>query len=366
MLSKEDQENLKKLEKKEGKLKLYSAGYPIFQRNFTRDSLISGIIMKDSKMIKSQLIFCEKHQGTKKDPSSGEEKGKIHHEFPGVRLGKGLLTTYNACDTTALFLIAHEKYLKLTKDRSLVESQKDSIKEATNYILRHLKKGFFIESPSFSNASDFALKVTYWKDSEINYREDGKISYPVIYTLVHVKNLMALRSAKKILRTKKFDISIRKMKKALKKLINENKKILIKDGKGENKKINSDILQMLFFLEKKDLKKNTIKSIMNVSKELETSYGYLTAKNNSHDEEKDYHVNTIWPFEQALINAGANKFNLNKISKVSLRIYEYLNKAPELFLYTENSEIKEKGCNPQLWTIAAKEYFKKNLSSYSH
>ena len=36
---------------------------------------------------------------------TGEEPGKIHHELPGVKQD-GLWTTYDACDTTALFLLA--------------------------------------------------------------------------------------------------------------------------------------------------------------------------------------------------------------------------------------------------------------------
>ena len=39
-------------------LNLYSAGIPNFKHNFTRDSIISAILMKDENMMKNQLLFC--------------------------------------------------------------------------------------------------------------------------------------------------------------------------------------------------------------------------------------------------------------------------------------------------------------------
>ena len=56
-------------------------------------------------MVNSGVQAVNHCEGTKVDANTGEEPGKIHHELPGVRL-RNMITTYNACDTTALFLIA--------------------------------------------------------------------------------------------------------------------------------------------------------------------------------------------------------------------------------------------------------------------
>ena len=183
---------------KEGNLKLYKAGLPGFPRNFTRDSIISAILLQNAQMLRDQLIFCARKQGKKKNPHTGEEPGKIFHEYPGVEIRKQS-TLYNACDTTALFIIGHKIYYDLTKDTSLIKSQKGNILMAVNYIINHLKEGLFFEDPKFSGAKKFALRVTYWKDSVLLGRRGGNPSYPASFFLAHIQNMHALRCAEKIL-----------------------------------------------------------------------------------------------------------------------------------------------------------------------
>ena len=174
---------------------LYRAGQT-YSANFSRDSIISALLKQDPEMLKNQLSFCAYEQGKKRNPLTGEEPGKIHHEFPGFKMINGLYTTYNACDTNALYLIGHYTYQKLTKDNSLAEEQKKNIEQATNYILRHIdENGFFIEDPKFCGNDKFALKVTYWKDSCLIDRDNGMPDYPVVYTLPHIQNLDGLRKS---------------------------------------------------------------------------------------------------------------------------------------------------------------------------
>lgn len=347
---------------KEKDLNLYAAGSPHFLRNFSRDSLISGILMQNPEMIKDQLIFCAKKQGKKKDPITGEEPGKIFHEYPGVNIkGAGFLTTYNACDTTALYLIAHKTYFDLTKDKSLSGMQIKNIKQATNYILAHVKNGFFIESPKFCDAKKFALRNTYWKDSEIINRENGTPKYPVIYTLAHIQNLAGLRAAYGFLKDKKIKESIENMIKNLKRLYDKKLGMfyIAIDKLGPIKGISSDSLHALFYLSPKDLPKKLVKEIVKSSDILESSIGYkATNTSGSKYGGFDYSLQ-VWPFEQAIIHAGAKKFKLQSLMKISSKIFKYLKKLksyPELLIISKNKIIK-KGCDPQLWTIAAENYF---------
>lgn len=347
---------------KEGDLNLYSAGSPHFLRNFSRDSLISGILMQNPKLLKDQLIFCARKQGKKKDPITGEEPGKIFHEYPGVNIkGAGFLTTYNACDTTALYLIGHEIYFKLTKDTILIKNQRENIKNATKYILSHLKNGLFFESPEFCNAEKFALRNTYWKDSEIIKRENGAPKYPVVYTLAHIQNSRGLMSASKILNSKNLKKISRTMIKNLKKLY--DKKLgtfyIAIDKLGPINGISSDYLHSLFYLSPKDLPKKLIKEVVKSSDILESSIGYKTINaSGSKYGSFDYSLQ-VWPFEQAIIHAGAKKFKLPHVMKISSRIFNYLKKVKnysELLIINKN-EIIKRGCDPQLWTIAAENYF---------
>ncbi|MFA5723858.1 MAG: hypothetical protein WC979_06385 [Candidatus Pacearchaeota archaeon] len=336
---------------------LYQAGLPDFPRNFTRDSIVSALILKDSKMLKNQLKFSALNQGRVKNPLTGEEPGKIHHEYPGV-LWNGLNTQYNACDTTALFLIGHDYYQKWTGDLSLAESQKEEIKNAVEYIKNHLDNDYlFFEDPKLCGASRFALKVTYWKDSEILDREDGQPIYPVVYTLAHIQNLSGIRAAGRILGSKDLINLGEKMKAALNKLLDPSSNIfyLALDSKGPIKGISSDLLHELFYLDNKDLSIEQINAIENASLELETTIGYRTLSPKIIVKDV-YHSETVWPFEQAIIHIGAKKFNLKKIQEVSSRILKVLDTDHEFFLLSKDN-IKKSGCNPQLWTIAAKHYF---------
>src|SRR3989344_3824002 len=197
-------EELKKLKNVFEGIEVYNAGIPKFLRNFTRDGIISAILMNDAKMLKNQLRFCSLNQGSKKNPITGEEPGKIFHEYPGVIFEKreNLSTEFNACDTTALFIIGHKKYFELTNDKTLLKEQKDNIQKAAAYIEKHLQNGLFTENPKFADAKKFALKVTYWKDSVLINRKGGEPKYPVVFTLAHIQNMRAMKYASELLETK--------------------------------------------------------------------------------------------------------------------------------------------------------------------
>lgn len=76
--------------------------------------------MNSAQIIREQLRFSSALQGRKKDHYTGEEPGKIHYEYPPVEL-RGYSVMFNACDTTALYLIAMETYLALTDDRAFIK-----------------------------------------------------------------------------------------------------------------------------------------------------------------------------------------------------------------------------------------------------
>lgn len=67
--------------------------------------------------------------------------------------------------------------------------------------------------------------MTYWKDSELKNgvlgSENRELNYPVVYTLAHIQNMCGLRSAAKILNSKKLEKAAEKMKKGLQKLYNK-------------------------------------------------------------------------------------------------------------------------------------------------
>jgi len=142
-----------------------------------------------------------------------------------------------------------------------------------------------------------------------------------------------------------------------------------KDNTGPLQGISSDALHLLYFLEQGDLSEKQLHRIVESSKVLETPVGYrllnpsivkdvIGGKKNGiilHVVE-GYHESTVWPFEQAIIHNGAKKFDLNHVAEVSSRVFPHLDSEPEYFVI-KGQEIEKGGCDPQLWTVAAKKYF---------
>ena len=363
---------MKRLRSEIDNLVLYNAGYPNFPRNFTRDSIISALLIRDPVMLKNQLLFCASKQGKKKNPFDGEEIGKIHHEYPGIVIdasskvyNPGLCTQYNSCDGAALFLIGHEAYQNLTEDYEFSKYQRKSIDNATEYILRHINNGLFVDGPGYCDTDKFALKVTYWKDSTMIDRERGEPSYPVVYPFAHIQNTRAIKSAARLLKSKNLKKISDNMVKAIRRLWDTELGLfyLAVDQKGPIRGISSDSLHSLFYLDKEDIPAIWTKSMCKSSKVLETKVGYLTLDPLLAKESYEYHTKTVWPFEQAMINIGARKFRLDNTVDISSRIMNCLDSDPEL-VTVYNDSIQKKGCDPQLWTIAAKKYFENPWTNY--
>jgi len=314
-----------------------------------------------SRNAKRAAFFLRTDAGRqKKNPYDGEEPGKIFHECPGVKLN-GLSTLYAACDTTALFLIGHEIYRKLTGDNEFADTNETQIKAAKNYILSHLNKNnVFTENPAFCGSKKFALKRTYWKDSELEHRPNGEPDYPIVYSLAHAQNTAGLRCAAKLLGSQKLNEKAEKMKNALNMLYDKSTGCfyMAVDESGPVHGISSDSLHMLAYLSRGDISKNRLEAISKSSELLETPAGYRTLDSKTAESAKDsYHTKTVWPFEQAIINIGAKKFGLKHAEEVSSRITKYLADSDAEIFVLNREKITPGGCSTQLWTLAAKKYF---------
>lgn len=87
---------------------------------------------------------------------------QVPHEWPGVQRPNGLWTTYSACDTTSLFIIATYTVKTRAGARArsrrasvsdltavaMVDALMPSIQRAVGYILSHVdSRGLFVDSP---------------------------------------------------------------------------------------------------------------------------------------------------------------------------------------------------------------------------
>ncbi len=86
----------------------YEAADPGYKRYFTRDDIKTGMMAGLDTMLESQIAFSAQRLGKIENPFTGEEPGKPPHEWPasGEILSpfrNSQFTTYNACDTGAIY-----------------------------------------------------------------------------------------------------------------------------------------------------------------------------------------------------------------------------------------------------------------------
>lgn len=331
---------------------LYRAAYPGYQSNFTRDSLLYGLLANDYDALLDQIDYSSEHQGKVANSDTGEEPGKIHHEFPSGQW-RGRPTEYNACDTTAMYLIAIATLANKMPD--VLKTYEKSITSAIKYIQRHLKNDLFFESPALCGATSFAVRVTYWKDSVLNgpYEEPN---YPITYSLVHFQNAYALKLIGQALKRRDLlELASRMTKVGIAKLWAKDHFIVARDGDGTVIDApSSDSLHALLYIEPYDIPSGYASSIEVYMRRLETKAGYRTGLPVGKSDD-DYHTRYVWVHEQALLHSAASKHGLEESATITARVVDYLATLPELIDPTKN--FAPAGNAPQLWVVGASKYF---------
>ena len=337
--------------------RLYQAADPGYTANFSRDSLTYALLAEDLRALRAQLEFSARHQGRRRDPETGEEPGKIHHELPGVQM-RGLWTTYNACDTTALFVIGLN-HLVHRGDRSIGRRYRDNLDRALAYLHEHLVDDVFYEDTKQCGGERFALKVTYWKDSELNV--DGskrEPTYPVAYALPHLQCKTALRAAARLTRSRELRAKADAMARRGFEMFwrGDHFAVAVQGDGTVVDPPSSDSLHALLFLRQQEISASDAQAVVEYCEQLATPFGYLPglAEVPGGDE---YHTRWVWVHEQALLHAAARRHGLQHAEQIAERITRSLTQGfPELIDPTSG----EPGGNPtQLWSIGAHVYFER-------
>ena len=347
-----------------------------YEENFSRDVLESGLMRRDPLMIRDQLIFGNSKISNSKDPISSAELWKYHHQNPGVLLNNGLSTEYNATDAVALYLLGHDLYQQTTGDKGLTQRFFINLFGATYvYALNHLNSRMqFEENPSYSGAVESALKRTDWKDSFVPLRPEGRAIGSVVYPIIQAQYMAAFRAASNLFETPQLTEVSDQMREGLNHLFDDTKGnfLIAADKFGPIKGINSDGLNMFFYLNPEDLTPKMLLSVIESSEVLETGIGYLNIEPEIGETlEDDYHYR-VWPKEQAAIFLGADKFlqwatqnnkaeyinPLMHVKEVATRCYPFIGDGAETLKERDGQVIAE-GPDYQLWSIVASEILEK-------
>jgi glycogen debranching enzyme len=337
----------------------YFAGLPGFPRNFSRDTIVSGIIAADHHLLDNQLAMSYVHQGKVFDPLTGEEPGKIHHEYPGVVWREPNLTTYNACDTTALYLTGLEflRHLNQRESNDFLSTHQESIEAALEYIFSHIRDDIFWEYPP-PGAEQYSIRITYWKDSIVpSTTGKEEPAYPVTFALAHFQAARGLLAAANLLeRTDLREIAHTMFTQGISKFITESAFCVLEDHDGRLEQPSSDELHALAYIPMKYADLLPLAAIQERVTPLITEAGIAcTPKAIGEHLPDTYHGYLVWVFEQAMIHYGSEKFGLHDIAAITTRCIPHIDTGHEIL--TVDPEIKPRGNTHQLWSVAARLYF---------
>ncbi|HTY91929.1 MAG TPA: glycogen debranching N-terminal domain-containing protein [Methanocella sp.] len=164
-----------------------AAGIPWYDTIFGRDSLITCFqtLMLNPSLSASTLRFLTLYQGTKVDPWTDEQPGKILHEIREGELANlhhiPHTPYYGTIDATMLYLILMSEYHKWTADEKVHADLKQGAEAAARWIDDYgdMDKDGFVEYIRMSDR--LGLINQGWKDSHNSIVfADGQLASPPI------------------------------------------------------------------------------------------------------------------------------------------------------------------------------------------
>ncbi|MES2668315.1 MAG: amylo-alpha-1,6-glucosidase [Patescibacteria group bacterium] len=179
---------------------------------FGRDSLITALLLLRvyektgdpylAGLVKNILINLAKLQGREHNRESGEEPGKIIHEFrperhehltrdqehPWFLYPDGIMRNYDTVDATPLFLMAVEKYYRLTEDEDLLDLLRGNVSDALAWLLTTMDdhQDGLVSYQFHPERTHGGLRVQSWMDSSESVFFEDRDEEPA-YTIAPVE-----------------------------------------------------------------------------------------------------------------------------------------------------------------------------------
>ncbi|HKD76419.1 MAG TPA: amylo-alpha-1,6-glucosidase, partial [Ktedonobacterales bacterium] len=162
------------------------AGVPWYACPFGRDGLITSIEFMPwfPEVARGTLAFLAEHQGTKEDPFTEEEPGKILHEYRRGELANcreiPFIPYYGTIDATPLFIMALEHYIRWTDDLKLLHLLWPNAEAAAQWMIAYgdCDGDGFLE---YQRIMETGLNNQGWKDSwDAISHQNGALADPPI------------------------------------------------------------------------------------------------------------------------------------------------------------------------------------------
>jgi len=337
---------------------------------FPRDLLTAALMLGDDGLLRESLRFSAATIGRRQDPCTGEEPGRVLHEFQEFRRD-GLSTRYNACETSHLFLLGAGQCLRQSRDEAFLREIREELRLAGEYIVRHIGDDLFWEDPRHCGAERYLLRATYWKDSFLPGCDTSR--YPVAYALVQAQTVAALRALAML--TTPLDLGFDRASLAAQasrmvgalwnRLWDQEQGYPgLGDEDGAVRGVSSDGLHMLAYLCPGDVPPDQQRALACAAGRLATPYGFRTYAPGQPDYSvTGYHQGSVWPFEQWFIARGALVHGLSKVADVAMGVSRALGRLGfvEIFYWDEKTglrgpgEVHGEGCDAQLWSVVVPE-----------
>jgi len=330
------------------------AGAPRYSTLFGRDALISAwqTLSIDASIAAATLRALASYQGSRVNPKSEEEPGKILHEHRFDAASRAELPQwdfpyYGSVDSTLLFLIVASEYLRETKDLRLVEELWPSLVAAYRWIQFYgdVDGDDFVE---YERKNPNGLFHQGWKDGSVDhlgirppvalvevqgYACAAHQAFAFLAEALDRKDRVegALQAAKRIrhrlndvfwMEDQGFFAIALDGTKRLRRAITSNPGHLLLCGAAEPRRINP-IIQRFF------------------RDDLWTPYGVRTHATSEPDfDAMSYHQGTVWPHDNWFLYRGllavGRREEAERIRGALLLAYRELGKMPEHYAVVDD------------------------------
>ncbi len=405
-------ETIKELETELGILA--SGKEEIFGCIFGRDSLITSLKLikvyehtKDpyfADLVKKILLNLASLQGREINIESGEEPGKIIHEFrpnnhdhltknidkPWYVYPDNAMRNYDSIDSTPLFLIACYRYWQLTDDVDFIAALEGNVKLSLNWILNYgdTNGDGFIDYRLNPERKHGGLQTHSWMDStESVFHEDGtRVVLPIAPVEAQGYAFLALKlwSRFYFYRDASFSTTLKSRATLLKTAFNNTfvtsdaRGMILATGIDGNGKLLSiarssmgHVLWASLEAEKDWVTESILKDefVPHIVARLmepdlfETKAGIRTLSSHSkYYSPNSYHNGSIWPHDTSITASGMDIFGYHtessRIRNALLQALNHFQTPIELFVYDETyaeytSPSGQKACKKQAWAAAS-------------
>ncbi len=391
----------------------------IYGCTFGRDTAITvlktlKVLSKDpdsqlSQICRRALINLIHLQGKEVNIESGEQPGKILHEYRKgkyehlIQLGNEkpwyvypdkTLKSYDSLDSTPLTLIAIYRYWQLHKqtDKEFLITVLPSVEAGLNWIITYgdLDKDFLLEYELPEERQHGGLRVQSWTDStESLLQVDGSFpKYPIAPVEVQGYGWLALKLWGDFYLDHSPQFGQKLLSQALEMKKRFNQSFIIKDEghfyaaqaldgyKNQIKTITGNPLLLLWATYQKDGQNECILDQHYISSFVSRAFlkdmfddegGIRTMSTNSKTFDpspNSYHNGSFWPVLNGMIYEGLKDWGFNKhasqLAKASLTPLRFFNSPIELYtkggkgeFFVYSNAQGQKSCMVQAWSAAA-------------